>query len=107
MTHMLSGNDAMSLEPAQGYIVMVSAYNNLYVGEVSASAESQTSDGCPTAPLISEKAQEGTCGVNWTEPSGDKGNITGYSYWTPDSCLLLSRNLSLRHQNKTRNGQSL
>ncbi|XP_078575879.1 uncharacterized protein LOC144861749 isoform X2 [Branchiostoma floridae x Branchiostoma japonicum] len=78
LTHTVSG-DVAALEPAQRYYLKVSAYNDVYVGEVRSSTESQTSDGCPTAPLVSMMTQEGVCGVTWTEPSHDKGNITGYS----------------------------
>ncbi|XP_078575880.1 uncharacterized protein LOC144861750 [Branchiostoma floridae x Branchiostoma japonicum] len=79
LTYEMTENEVAVLEPAQGYHIMVSAYNDVYVGEVSSSTESQTNDGCPTAPLISKMTLEGKCAVNWTEPSHDKGNITGYS----------------------------
>ncbi|XP_035699719.1 uncharacterized protein LOC118432289 [Branchiostoma floridae] len=79
LTYEMTENEIAVLQPAQEYYIMVFAYNDVYVGEVSTSRESQTSDGCPTAPLISKMTQEGKCAVNWTEPSRDKGNITGYS----------------------------
>ncbi|XP_078575877.1 uncharacterized protein LOC144861748 [Branchiostoma floridae x Branchiostoma japonicum] len=90
MIYVMSENDVtQGLEPAQGYSVMVSAYNDVYIGEVKTSAETLTSDGCPTAPLIYKKTQgmEGMCGANWTEPSHDKGYITGYSVIVTASVL--------------------
>ncbi|XP_078687671.1 receptor-type tyrosine-protein phosphatase F-like [Branchiostoma floridae x Branchiostoma belcheri] len=92
LTYVVSADDVAFFEPARRYSLKVSAYNGVYVGEVKSSAESQTSDGCPTAPLVSKIPQEGMCAVNWTEPSGDRGNITGY--WVAISATRLGEDFA-------------
>ncbi|XP_078658285.1 uncharacterized protein LOC144903747 [Branchiostoma floridae x Branchiostoma belcheri] len=88
LTHVVHESDvSQGLEPAHGYSLMVSAYNDVFIGDFNTSAEIPTSDGCPTAPSISNMAQEGMCAVNWTEPSGDRGTITGYSVIVTASIL--------------------
>ncbi|CAH1243113.1 PTPRA [Branchiostoma lanceolatum] len=78
LEHVISGNDAGELQPVQNYSVTVSAFNNVYRGADSDPAQAQTSDGCPSAPIITTHTQDGMCGIDWTPPLKSTGDITGY-----------------------------